>query len=85
MYDNKREREHLYTRRERRKALEAGEFIKNKAYPTETEAIAMIRDGNVKDIPHTVDQVRAFYDIYGTRPAILRGKMTNKKYRHNFN
>ena len=39
----------------------------------------MIRDGNIEGIPHTVSDVKAFYDIWGPPIERLRGTMTNKK------
>ena len=73
------EREHLYTRRERRKAIETRDFIKNAGYPSEREAVAMARDGNLKNLPYEAVDIKRHYDIYGPSPAYLRGKTTNRK------
>ena len=54
------DRESMYTRKEVCKALEAGEFLKSLRYPTEREAISIVRDGNVLNIPYRVDVVRRF-------------------------
>ena len=73
------EREHMYTRKERRKAIEAGEFIKNAGFPSQGEAIAMARDGNLKNFPHDANDIKRHFEIYGDSPAYLRGKMTDRK------
>ena len=72
------EREHMYTRKEKRRALNAEEFIKIQGYPTESESISMLRDGNIETIPHNVSDVKIFYDIY--RPPIehIRGILRRK-------
>jgi len=67
------EKEALYTRREVRKALEAGEFLRSLGYPTQKEAIAMVRHGNVTNIPYTAEDVRRFFDIYGPQVPGVRG------------
>ena len=72
------EKEHMYTRNERRKALQAGEFVMNAGFPSKVEAIKMIRDGNIENIPHSVQDIKAFYDIYGPLPSVIRGKTIDK-------
>ena len=79
------EREHMYTRGEKIKALKAKKIIKDIGYPTETESISMIRDGNIEGIPHTVADVKAFYDIYGPPLPHLRGGMTSRKSKQRLN
>jgi hypothetical protein len=74
-----KEKEALYTKREVRKALEAGEFLKSMGYPTEREAMGLVRDGNIKNIPYTTDDIRRFFDIYGPQVAGVRGKTTKRK------
>jgi hypothetical protein len=69
-----REKEDLYTRREVRKALEAGEFLKSLGYPTQKEALGIVRDGNVKNIPYTANDINRFFDIYGPQVAGVRGR-----------
>jgi hypothetical protein len=59
------EKEDLYTRKDVLRALEAGEFLKSLGYPTQREAIGLVRDGNVRNVPHTVEDVKRFFDIYG--------------------
>jgi hypothetical protein len=60
-----REREHLYTKKEVQKARDAREFLKNAGYPSECEAIHMIRDGNIENIPISVEDIKNSFDIYG--------------------
>jgi hypothetical protein len=75
-----REREHLYTKKEVQKARDAREFLKNAGYPSECEAIHMIRDGNIENIPISVEDIKNSFDIYGAPPVeMIRGKMTKKK------
>ena len=73
------EREEFYTKKEIRAATEAKTFIKNAGYPSEQEAINMIRDGNVTNVPIEVVDVKACFDIYGTPVESVRGKMTARK------
>jgi hypothetical protein len=68
------DRERMYTRKQVREVLEAGEFLKALGYPTQKEAINFVRDGNVINIPHSVDDVKRFFDIYGLQVPAIRGK-----------
>jgi len=72
------ERESLYTRREVRKALEAAEFLRALGYPSEHEAVKLVRSGNVRNIPYSVDDAGRFYDIYGGQVAAIRGQTTKR-------
>jgi hypothetical protein len=69
----------LYTKREVTRALEAGEFLKSMGYPTKQEALGIVRDGNVKNIPYPAEDINRFYDIYGPQVAGIRGKTMKKK------
>ena len=73
------EREHMYSRKETKWALEAGRFVKNAGYPSKVGAIKMIRDENIANILYSVDDVKRYYDLYGSLPAALRGKATQRK------
>jgi hypothetical protein len=64
----------MYTRKQVHKVLEAVEFLRALGYPTEKEAINFVRDGNVINIPHSVDNVKHFFDIYGPQVSAIRGK-----------
>ena len=70
------DKENLYTRKEVHRALEAGEFLKALGYPSEKDALEVLRAGNVRNIPHSPDDVRRFYTIYGPQVEAIRGKIT---------
>ena len=76
------EKELLLTRRQKRKALEAKKFVCLAGYPSEAEALAMIRDGNVRDIPHEPDKVKDYFDIYDVPIAAIRGGKGHGKTPH---
>ena len=66
-----KDKEDMYTRREVRKALEAGEFLRALGYPTQKEALGVVRDGNIRNVPHTAEDVKRFFDIYGPQVSGL--------------
>jgi hypothetical protein len=72
------EKESMYSSKDVRCALEAGEFLRAMGYPTQTEAISMVQSGNVINVPHSVDDVNRFYDIYGPQVAGIRGRTTKR-------
>jgi hypothetical protein len=76
------DKEALYTRREVRKALEAGEFLHSLGYPTQKEAMAIVRDGNVTNVPYSAEDVKRFFDIYGAQLPGIRGRSMNRKAKH---
>jgi Arginine methyltransferase-interacting protein, contains RING Zn-finger len=73
------EKEHMYTKKEVEGAKKAGEFIRNAGYPSKGEAVNLVRDGNIENVPVSVQDIRTFYDIYGEPVEAVRGKMTKKK------
>jgi hypothetical protein len=73
------EREHMYTRKEVKRALKAEEFVKNAGYPSQAEAVSMVRDGNINNMPVNVVDVNTYYDIYGPVVEAVRGKSNKKK------
>jgi hypothetical protein len=75
------EKEQLYTKKEMKKALDAGEFLRSLGYPMLKEALATMRNGNITNIPHTADNVKRFFDIYGAQVPGIRGRTMNKKAR----
>jgi hypothetical protein len=77
------EKLHLYTRKELKGAQLAKEFVKNAGFPSRTEAVHMVRDGNINNIPVSVQDLNTYYDLYGTPVEMLRGKATNKKVNWN--
>jgi len=72
------EHEKLKMHRQVHKALEAGEFFKALSYPSEQEAIRLVQDGNLTNVPFSMDNVRRFFDMYGVQILSLRGKTTKK-------
>jgi hypothetical protein len=73
------EREHMYTRKEVRRALRAELFIRNAGHPSQNEAVSMVRDGNINNIPLSVNDVNTYYDIYGPMVEAVRGKSTKRR------
>jgi hypothetical protein len=59
------ERETLYLCREVCNALEAAEFLQVLGYPTEYEAIKLLRNGKIRNIPYSVDDIRHLCNKYG--------------------
>ena len=73
------EREHMRSRKETKRTLEAQEFVKNTGYLSRVEAIQVIRDGNIANILYSVDDVKRYYKVYEPLPSKLRGKVTQRK------
>lgn len=74
-----KENEAQYTRREVERAKEAFEFVKNAGYPSEDEAIHLIEDGNLVDVPSlTRNDIKRAFNIYGQHVESVRGKMTQR-------
>jgi hypothetical protein len=73
------ENEALYTKEEVKRAKEAYQFLKNSGYPSASEAVHILTDGNVRRVPMLMraDIDRA-YKIYGVHPEYVRGKLTRK-------
>ena len=61
------------------KTKAAGEFNKNSGHSTEEEAITMIRDGNISNLPHTVGDIKRYYDIYGQGPNFYKERTRKRK------
>jgi hypothetical protein len=74
------ERESLYTSKQVRKALEAGEFLRALGYPTEKEAlgISIVTHGNITNVLYGPEDIKHFFAIYGAQVPALRGKTTAK-------
>ena len=69
-----------YTKAEEARARQAYELLRTCGYPSIQEAIHIIQDGNITDMPTlTVEDLRRAYEIFGTPPAYVRGKMTKKR------
>jgi hypothetical protein len=73
------ENELLYSKDQVKRAKEAHEFLKNSVYPSLSEAVHLLNDGNVRGGPQLLHaDVEQAYRIYGTYPEYIRGKMTRK-------
>jgi len=72
------ERESLYSRKQVRRALDAGECLRALGYPSLQDAVNIVKDGNVRNVPYGVEDVRRFFDIYGAQVPALRGKTTRR-------
>ena len=57
------EHEHLYTKKEVKRALEAKEFIVNAGSPTFNEAVHVAQDSNIIGLPQTAADITRYYDI----------------------
>ncbi len=74
------ENESVYTREEVRRAQQAYKIVRAAGYPSPTEVLHLIQDGNIRGMPalSRADVERA-YRIYGTHPEYVRGQMTSHK------
>ena len=68
------EREHMLNRKEKEKALKAKEFVRIAGFPSKKEVLAIVRDGNVKDMPHEADDVKDYFGVYDVPVASIRNK-----------
>jgi hypothetical protein len=71
--------EQVYSREEVCKAKMAHEFICNSGYLSVKEAVHLLTDGNIRNIPAIVaSDVERAYDIYGQYPEYVKGQMVKK-------
>jgi len=73
------EREALFDKSTVKRTQEAGTFIINAGYPSEHVAIDLVRNGNINNVPFDVQDVKNYFEIYGTPVAAIRGKTTENK------
>jgi hypothetical protein len=73
------ERESTYMRKQVRKALEAGKFLKALGYPTEREALGIVSHGNLLNVPYGTVDIKCFFDIYSAQIPGVRGKMMKQQ------
>lgn len=66
--------EQLYTKREVEDARKAREIMKQLAYPSIKDMVAMIKNGVIVNLPITVHDVYRAFRIYGPDIASLKGK-----------
>ncbi len=56
----------VYTKAEEERAKRAYELVRNSGYPSYQEAIHLVEDGNIAQLPElTAEDVRRAYDLYG--------------------
>jgi hypothetical protein len=79
-YATVQENESVYTKEEVRRAKQAYELVKNSRYPSHSEMMHLLQDGNIRGLPTlgSADIERA-YKIYGVHPEYVRGQLTKKK------
>jgi hypothetical protein len=74
-----RENEQLYTKDEVRRAKLAHDFVRNSGYPSLGEAVHILTDGNVRNIPEIrPGDVERAYKIYGLHPEYVRRQLVRK-------
>jgi hypothetical protein len=70
----------VYTNAEEIQAKGAYELLRTSGYTSMSEAIHLVEDGNITDMPMlTREDVWQVYDMYGIPLEFIRGKMTKKK------
>jgi hypothetical protein len=67
----------VYTKKEVSQVCIAYEFIRTRAYPSMEEAVRLLEDGNLQNVPNNsqADIIRAF-QMYGRPAEYIRGKLT---------
>jgi hypothetical protein len=69
-----------YTKAEESWAKRAYDLLHTSGYPSMSEAIDLVEDGNICGMPTlTREDIRRAYEIYGSPPEYVRGKMMKKK------
>lgn len=69
-----------YTKAEEVGAKEAYDLICNCGYPSYTEAVHLIQDGNFVNMPMlTAEDIKRAYDLYGELVGSVRGKMIKRQ------
>lgn len=70
----------VYTKAEELQAKRAYELLRASGYPSMAEAVHLVEDGNISGMPAlTREDIRRAYDIYGSPPEFLHGKMTIRR------
>jgi len=69
-----KDREQLFDKGMVKRAQEADNFIRSAEFPSEQTTINLVRSGNINNMPIEVQDVRNFFEIYGTPIAAIRGK-----------
>jgi len=74
------QREQLFDKAQVKRAQEAGTFIRSAGFPSEQAAINLVRSGNINNVPIEVQDIKNYFEIYGTPFASIRGKTTQDKH-----
>ncbi len=70
----------VYTKAEELRAKRAYDLLCTSGYPSMSEAVHLVEDGNISGMPTlTREDIRRAYEIYGGPPEYVHGKMTKKK------
>ncbi len=70
----------VYMKAEERRAKRAYELLRTSGDPSMAEAVHLVEDGNISSMPAlTCEDIRRAYEIYGSPPEFVHGKMTKKK------
>jgi hypothetical protein len=68
---------------EEERARQAHELLKISGYPPLQEAIHLIQDGNISNLPMlTAADIKRAYDMFGEPVGAVREKMTQKNVSH---
>lgn len=70
-----------YSKAELKRANEAAEMVRNSGFTTERDAVNLVQDNNLEQIPVTAHDIRRAFDIYGKPFESVHGKRTKKKVR----
>ena len=67
------------TEKENRRGVEAKDFVRRAAFPSQDNAVHLARDGNFDRMPIKTADIRAGFQKLGEHTASVRGKMTLRK------
>jgi hypothetical protein len=74
------ETDSTYFKADVRRAKQAYELASTSGYPSVSEIINIVDDGNIVEVPGiTRAGIKRAYELYGEPVAYVRGKMTKKK------
>jgi hypothetical protein len=72
----------IYTKVQEEQAKQAYELLRTSGFPSIAEAIHLLQDGNIVNLPNIIiEDLRRAYEIFGTPPEFIRGRMTKRKSR----
>ena len=71
-------KEECLTSQGKRTVVKAREFVRKVGYPSEGEALRMVRDGNINSLPFEAEDIKHAF-VLGEHVAAIKGKLTNRK------